>query len=263
MASVNFVTAHDGFTLQDLVSYNEKHNEANGEDSRDGTDDNRSWNCGVEGPTDDVEIIALRERQKRNFLTTLYLSQGVPMLLHGDEIGRTQAGNNNGYCQDSPVTWINWEISTEHEVQLDFVRRLAALRHAHPVFRRRRFFDGKPVAVEGEDLRDIAWFTPAGAEMTQQDWDTGYAKSVAVFLNGEAIPSPDPRGRPIVDQSFLLLFNAGDEGIDFQIPPAVYGESWEIVIDTTTPIEVERASAKAATAFEVEARAMVVLRRAL
>jgi isoamylase len=264
MASVNFVTAHDGFTLQDLVSYNQKHNAANGENGRDGTDDNRSWNCGVEGPSDDVDTIALRERQKRNFLTTLLLSQGVPMLLHGDEISRTQSGNNNGYCQDSPISWISWDISTAEQVQLDFVRRLTALRHAHPVFRRRRFFDGKPVRdIDNEDLRDIAWFTPAGVEMTQMDWDTGYAKSVAMFLNGEAIPSPDPRGRPIVDQSFLLLFNAGDEGIDFQIPPADYGESWEIVIDTTAPIEHEWPSVKAASAMQLEGRAMVVLRRVL
>ncbi len=263
MASINFVTAHDGFTLQDLVSYNDKHNEANGEDNRDGTDDNRSWNCGSEGPTDDVEVLSLREKQKRNFLTTLLVSQGVPMLLYGDEFGRTQSGNNNAYCQDNETSWIDWNKNSQHDVQLQFTRLLTKLRHDHPVFRRRRFFDGKPLHVAGEALRDIAWFTPSGTEMTQSDWDTGYAKSVAVFLNGDAIPSPDPRGQKVVDDSFLLLFNAADAEIDFTLPAAEYGERWEIAVDTTSPVDVERPTLKAETVVKVEARSALVLQRAV
>jgi isoamylase len=263
MASVNFVTAHDGFTLQDLVSYNTKHNEANGEDNNDGSDDNRAWNCGAEGATDDVEILALREQQKRNFLITLFVSQGVPMLLHGDEFGRSQGGNNNSYCQDSPISWVDWALQTEHEVQLDFTRTLSALRRSHPVFRRRRFFDGRPVRAEGEDLRDIAWFTPGGTEMSEADWATGFAKSVGVFLNGDAIGYPDKRGQAVVDDSFLLLFNAADTGIDFVMPGADYGESWEVLIDTTTPLDAEQPSVKADTAIQVEGRSVVVLRRAI
>ncbi len=263
MASINFVTAHDGFTLQDLVSYNDKHNEANGEDNRDGTDDNRSWNCGSEGPTDDVEVLSLREKQKRNFLTTLLVSQGVPMLLYGDEFGRTQNGNNNAYCQDNETSWIDWNKNSQHDVQLQFTRLLTKLRHDHPVFRRRRFFDGKPLHVAGEALRDIAWFTPSGTEMTQSDWDTGYAKSVAVFLNGDAIPSPDPRGQKVVDDSFLLLFNAADAEIDFTLPAAEYGERWEIAVDTTSPVDVERPTLKAETVVKVEARSALVLQRAV
>src|SRR5450432_710877 len=261
MASINFVTAHDGFTLQDLVSYNTKHNEANGEDGNDGSDDNRSWNCGAEGPTDDVAIVTLREQQKRNFLTTLFLSQGVPMLLHGDEFGRSQGGNNNGYCQDDEISWVDWSLRTEHEVQLDFTRELSALRRDHPVFRRRRFFDGHPVRAEGEDLRDIAWFAPGGTEMSEADWETGYAKSVGVFLNGDAIGYPDQHGRAVVDDSFLLLFNAADTGIDFITPSADYGERWEIVIDTTKPLDVEQPSIKADSAAHVEGRCVLVLRR--
>ena len=261
MASINFVTAHDGFTLQDLVSYNSKHNEANGENGNDGSDDNRSWNCGAEGPTKDVGIVTLREQQKRNFLTTLFLSQGVPMVLHGDEFGRTQRGNNNAYCQDNEISWMDWTLRTEHEVQLNFTRALSALRRDHPVFRRRRFFDGHPVRAAGEDLRDIAWFAPGGTEMSEADWATGYAKSVGVFLNGSAIGYPDQRGQPVVDDSFLLLFNAADTGIDFMLPGPDYGERWEILIDTTKPLDVEQPSIKAESAAHVEGRAVLVLRR--
>ncbi len=263
MASINFVTAHDGFTLQDLVSYNEKHNDANGEGSQDGTDDNRSWNCGAEGPTEDVEILALREQQKRNFLTTLLVSQGVPMLLYGDEFGRTQGGNNNAYCQDNEISWVDWSMRSRHDVQLNFTCSLAKLRKEHPVFRRRRFFDGTPVHVKGEQLRDIAWFTPAAAEMAESDWETGYARSLAVFLNGDAIPSPDPRGQQVKDDSFLLLFNAADTSIEFTLPSSDYGERWEIVVDTTSPLDVDRPSLKADGTVEVEARAVLVLRRAV
>jgi glycogen operon protein len=263
MASVNFVTAHDGFTLQDLVSYNDKHNEANGEDNRDGTNDNRSWNCGVEGPTDSVAVLALREKQKRNFATTLLVSQGVPMLLYGDEFGRTQEGNNNAYCQDNEISWVDWSLAATHDVQLTFTRRICQLRRDHPVFRRRRFFDGKPVHVAGETLRDIAWFTPAGAEMTEQDWETGYAKSMAVFLNGEAITYPDRHGQRVLDDSFLLLFNAADTEIEFTMPGSEYAERWEVEVDTTSPIEVEPRTFKADGVVRADARSVLVLRRAV
>ena len=231
-ASINFVTAHDGFTLADLVSYNEKHNEANGEDNRDGTDDNRSWNCGVEGPTDDPVVNALRKQQERNLLATLFLSQGVPMLLGGDEIGRTQRGNNNAYCQDNEISWYDWE-NVDQEL-LAWTRSLIALRNQHPVFRRRRFFQGRPVrGVRTEDrLPDIAWFKQDGSEMTDEDWEVGYAKTLGVLLNGAAIPDPDTHGRPIVDDSFFLIFNAWENEIDFTLPDARWTTQWEVVVDT-------------------------------
>ncbi len=193
MASINFVTAHDGFTLRDLVSYNEKHNDANGEGNNDGESHNRSWNCGVEGPTDDRTINALRARQERNFLTTLLLSQGVPMICHGDELGRTQGGNNNGYCQDNEITWIDW-AEADAEL-LEFTRAVSALRAAHPVFRRRRFFNGRPVRQRGaEGLPDISWFRPDGSEMTDEDWDSGFGKSVAVVPQRSGHSGPRRRG---------------------------------------------------------------------
>jgi isoamylase len=237
VASVNFVTAHDGFTLQDLVSYNHKHNEANGEDNRDGSDDNRSWNCGVEGPTDDRGILALRARQKRNFLTTLLLSQGVPMLLAGDEMGRTQQGNNNAYCQDNEISWVDWAVHAEDDQELlDYVRALIKLRAEHPVFRRRRFFRGQTVRGGRQRLGDIAWFTLAGEEMTGHDWDAGFAKSLTVFLNGRAISEPDRRGERIQDDSFLLLFNASEQDLIFTIPPRRYGQRWGKALDTARPM---------------------------
>ncbi|MBV9445427.1 MAG: glycogen debranching protein GlgX [Streptosporangiaceae bacterium] len=243
VASVNFVTCHDGFTLQDMVSYNGKHNEANCEDNRDGTDDNRSWNCGVEGPTDDPAVLALRQRQKRNFLTTLLLSQGVPMLLAGDEIGRTQRGNNNAYCQDNEISWIDWD--NRDEELFGFVSDLIKLRAEHPVFRRRRYFDG-----EG-----IAWFTPAAEQMTGKDWETGFAKSLTVFLNGSAIGEPDRRGRQVRDGSFLLLFNASEGDIEFTIVPAEFGDSWEKVLDTASPA-AEPSTAKPGDTLSVMSRSM-------
>src|SRR5215472_13449784 len=256
VASINFVTCHDGFTLADLVSYNTKHNEANGDRNTDGTDDNRSWNCGTEGPTDDTAITELRGRQARNFLATLLLSQGVPMLLAGDELGRTQQGNNNAYCQDNEVSWVDWEAGGKHADLIAFTHTLARLRRHHPVFRRRRFFEG---AFRGAS--DIAWLTPAGDEMTEEDWQASFAKSVAVFLNGAAITEPDPRGDPVTDRRFLLLFNAGAEPITFTLPEARLGGDWEVVIDTTSP----RGSAEAGefspkTKVEVAGRAIVVLR---
>ncbi|MGE3285385.1 MAG: glycogen debranching protein GlgX [Pseudonocardia sp.] len=231
-ASINFVTAHDGFTLADLVSYNEKHNEANGEDGRDGESHNRSWNCGVEGPTDDEAVLALRARQQRNFLATLMVSQGVPMLAHGDELGRTQGGNNNVYCQDNATSWMDWTYAEKHAGLVEFTGGLAALRAAHPVFRRRRFFAGRPIGRGRGALADIAWFTPSGEEMTEQDWDSGFGKCVSVFLNGDGLSDVDARGERVVDDSFLLVFNAHHEDIDVTLPPSEYGSTWAVVVDT-------------------------------
>jgi glycogen operon protein len=274
-ASINFVTCHDGFTLADLVSYNEKHNEANGEDGRDGTDDNRSWNCGVEGPTDDARILALRRQQARNFLATLFLSQGVPMLLGGDELGRTQDGNNNAYCQDSQVSWYDWDAVDQD--LLTWTQRLIALRQAHPVFRRRRFFQGRPLRRPGPDapgseidhLPDIAWFRPDGAEMTDADWAVGYAKSLAVYLNGAALPDPDVHGRPLEDDSFYLLFNAWDQEIDFVLPEPRWTRSWDVVLDSADGFGAEMAGMKRPAAryrgghaFRVSGHRLVVLESA-
>jgi isoamylase len=227
-ASINFVTAHDGFTLRDLVSYNDKHNEANGEGNRDGENHNRSWNCGVEGPTDNPEVLALRRRQTRNFLTTLMLSQGVPMLLGGDEIGRTQRGNNNAYCQDNEISWYGWEPVDNN--LLHFTRRLIGLRSRHPVFWRRRWFQGRP--IHGNEVGDIGWFTPAGTDMTEEDWRAGFAKSLGVFLNGYAIPSPNERGEPVVDDSFYLMFNTHREPVEFTLPDDKWGQRWTLLLDT-------------------------------
>ncbi|MCV7011045.1 glycogen debranching protein GlgX [Mycolicibacterium madagascariense] len=233
VASINFVTAHDGFTLRDLVSYNEKHNEANGEDNNDGESNNQSWNCGVEGPTDDPEVLALRARQVRNFLTTTLLSQGVPMICHGDELGRTQGGNNNGFCQDNEITWIDW--STADADLIAFTAAVSEVRAEHPVFRRRRFFDGRPVRRRGaEGQPDISWFRPDGSEMSDEDWDSGFGKSVAVYLNGQGVPDRDSRGQRITDDSFVMCLNAHHEPIDFTLPPAEFGPSWVPVIDTAT-----------------------------
>ncbi len=230
VASVNFVTCHDGFTLNDLVSYNVKHNEANGEGNRDGTDDNRSWNCGTEGPSTDPAVNTLRARQQRNFLTTLLLSQGIPMLLAGDEFGRSQQGNNNAYCQDNEISWLDWRH--RDTALAEFAANLVRLRTSHPVFRRRRFFRGQHIRGGRQQPGDIAWFTPAGEEMTDDDWEAGFAKGVVVFLNGDAISEPDPRGDPVRDESFLLLFNASEHGMDCTIPPAPYGEYWLKELDT-------------------------------
>ena len=231
VASINFVVAHDGFTLNDLVSYNEKHNEANGEHNNDGESHNRSWNCGVEGPTDDPGVLELRIRQRRNFLATMLLSQGVPMIAHGDELGRTQQGNNNTYCQDSELSWVNWAAADEGLIE--FTASLARLRHHHPTFRRRRFFDGRPVAPgEGEPLADIVWMNPAGAVMNSNDWNSGFGRSIAVFLNGNGIRGMDGRGNRVVDDSFLLLFNAHDEDMDFTLPAEEYAPAWRMVVDT-------------------------------
>jgi isoamylase len=230
-ASVNFVTAHDGFTLGDLVSYNEKHNEGNGEENRDGENHNRSWNCGVEGATDDAHVLELRARQQRNLLSTLILSQGVPMVLGGDEIGRTQSGNNNAYCQDNETSWYHWASADER--LLEFTRRLIRLRLRHPVFCRRRWFQGHD--PHGSGLGDIGWFTPGGNQMSEEDWQAGFAKSLGVFLNGRAIPTPNERGERVVDDSFYIMFNAHHEPLEFRLPPKAWGERWAKLLDTHEP----------------------------
>lgn len=261
-ASINFVTAHDGFTLNDLVSYNHKHNEANGEEGRDGADDNRSWNCGVEGPTDDPEVLELRRRQRRNLMATLLLSQGVPMLLHGDEIGRSQGGNNNVYCQDNEVSWIDWDARAEERALLEFTSALTAFRNRHPVFRRRRFFEGKPVR-KADELRDIEWFTPSGDEMEEQNWEDELGKSVAVFLNGDAMADRDVRGVRIRDDSFVLAFNAHSEPAEFTLPPEDYGTAWAVVVDSSTGVvqEPREETLGAHARFTAPPRSLVVLQR--
>lgn len=236
LASINFTTCHDGFTLHDLVAYNDKHNEANGEGNRDGESHNRSWNCGVEGETDDPEVLELRDRQVRNFIATLMLSQGVPMLSHGDEFGRTQGGNNNAYCQDNEVAWVHWPEKGDEKNKglLAFTQTMVWLRRDHPVFRRRRFFHGRPVEGTHDELSDISWFTPEGEEMIQGDWQATDAKAMTVFLNGQAISEPGPRGERISDDSFLLMFNASAEELEFAVP-ASHGSQWRIVMDTSRP----------------------------
>ncbi|MBD8605671.1 glycogen debranching protein GlgX [Aeromicrobium sp. CFBP 8757] len=266
-ASVNFITAHDGFTLADLVAYNEKHNDENGEDGNDGADDNRSWNCGVEGPTDDAEVVALRDCQRRNLMATLLLSQGVPMILHGDELGRSQGGNNNAYCQDNEVAWIDWSRAADDHEMTQFTSALAAFRQQHPVFRRRRFFEGRPIRKgerSAENLGDIGWFTPAGEEMQEQNWDDGFGKSIVMFLNGEAIADRDRRGERVVDDSFLMAFNAHFEDIEWTVPGEEYGPGWGLVVDScagtvhTTPMgDVVPAGGT----LTLPARSLVVLQR--
>ncbi|MET4004244.1 isoamylase [Arthrobacter sp. UYCu511] len=257
VASINFVTAHDGFTLRDLVSYNEKHNEANGEDNNDGESHNRSWNCGVEGPTDDPAVLTLRARQQRNIITTLLLSQGVPMIVHGDELGRTQQGNNNTYCQDSELSWVHWDAVDQPLVE--FTAKVNQIRSDHPVFRRRGFFDGRPVVRgEGEALPDIVWIRPDGADMRPEDWDSGFGRCVGVFYNGEGIREQDSRGRRITDKSFLLLFNADDQALNFQLPPKEYSPSWEILVDTAGGADKELPDAGATV--ELAAKSTMVLR---
>ncbi|WP_409426195.1 glycogen debranching protein GlgX [Mycobacterium sp. SMC-11] len=257
-ASINFVTCHDGFTLADLVSYNEKHNEANGEDNRDGESHNRSWNCGVEGPTDDPAILALRAHQVRNIMATLLISQGTPMILHGDEMGRSQRGNNNVYCQDSELSWMDWTLAERNADQLAFTRAMTALRAAHPVFRRRRFFEGRPICG-GDEVRDIAWLTPAGDEMTQQDWGSEFGRCVMVFLNGEALPEPDLRGQRIIDDSFLLCFNAGETPVEFVTPNTEYAQVWTAVIDTAHPAGSTDLVVDAGQTVTVMGRSLTVL----
>ncbi len=258
VASINFVTAHDGFTMRDLVSYNEKHNEANGEGNNDGESHNRSWNCGVEGDTDDEKVLALRARQQRNFIGTLLLSQGVPMLLHGDELGRTQQGNNNTYCQDSELSWIHWEAMDQPLVE--FTAFVNKLRHDHPTFRRSRFFDGRPVRRgQGEKLPDIVWLKTDGTEMLPEDWGSGFGRTIGVFYNGDGIQEKDSRGRRITDDSFIMAFNAHDETVDFCLPADEYGQYWDVQFDTAAQADSYE-PLKAGATLTLEAKSMVVLR---
>ncbi|HEX5810519.1 MAG TPA: glycogen debranching protein GlgX [Pseudonocardia sp.] len=263
IASINFVTAHDGFTLHDLVSYNDKHNYANGEDNRDGESHNRSWNHGVEGPSDDGEVHALRERQKRNFIATLLLSQGVPMISHGDELGRTQHGNNNVYCQDNETSWVDWKAAREYSVLTEFTGEVAKLRAEHPVFRRRRFFQGRP--IQGSNIDDIVWLRPDGEPMTEHDWHRGYARTLAVYLNGEGIPERGPLGARVVDDSFLLLFNAHHHATTFTLPTEAYGRMWQVVVDTADPLRAratrKERDAKPGGRLRIPARSLLVLQR--
>jgi glycogen operon protein len=256
-ASINFITAHDGFTLRDLVSYNDKHNEANKEDNRDGTDDNRSWNHGAEGPTDDPEISALRARQIRNFLTTLVLSSGTPMLLGGDEIGRTQQGNNNGWCQDSEISWYDWELGPEQQRLLEFTRSLIALRHAHPVLHRSSFLAGEE--TEGSGLPDAWWFRADGNKMTSADWRSGQP-AVGLFLNGDEIAYRSRRGRRITDDSFLLLVNGGHEPETMRLPVRRFGGCWEVAVATDADLEVGTRF-DAHTEVTMQSRSMLVMMR--
>jgi isoamylase len=262
-ASINFVTAHDGFTLHDLVSYNDKHNEANGEANRDGSNDNRSWNCGVEGPTGDSEVSFLRERQRRNFLTSLLLSAGVPMLVAGDELGRTQLGNNNAYCQDNEISWVDWELDEQRAALLDFTRAIVALRREHPVFRRRTFFQGQ--AIHGSGVKDVGWFTPDGTEMDEAEWQAPDVSTLGVFLNGEEIPDQDPRGGRIVDASFMLLLNGGGEPALFTLPGEPWAKEYELLADTALafvrPPGADAPTYMAGEELSMASRSLAVLRK--
>jgi len=254
-ASINLITAHDGFTLHDLVSYNEKHNEANGEENQDGDDNNRSWNCGAEGPTEDEGVNALRKKQKRNLLTTLFLSQGVPMLVAGDELGRTQNGNNNAYCQDNEISWINWKDADEE--LMNFTRDLIALRNSHPVLCRRRWFQGQ--AIHGSGVEDIAWFNSDGKEMEEDNWSHDFAKSLAVYLNGKGIKSLDPLGNRITDDSFYILFNAHSEPVEYQLPHKKYGERWTMILNTNDAEIGEKGTHRSGDKLHLEGRTVVIL----
>ncbi len=259
-ASINFVTCHDGFTLNDLVSFNDKHNEANGEENRDGADHNDSWNCGAEGPTDNAAIRALRARQQRNFLATLLLSQGVPMIAAGDELGRTQQGNNNAYCQDNEISWLHWDLDGEQRRLLDWTRRLVAFRAGQPVLRRRDFFQGRP--IHGSGIEDLAWFRPDGEEMTEQEWETSFSKSLIVRLNGEALDDVDEEGKRVCGDSLMLLLNAHYEPLPFTLPVATPGAVWEVAFDTAHPeLATGACTVREGGTLALEARSLVVLRR--
>ncbi|MFN8013772.1 MAG: glycogen debranching protein GlgX [Dermatophilaceae bacterium] len=259
IASINFITAHDGFTLRDLVSYNEKHNDANLEGNRDGESHNRSWNCGAEGPTDEAAINHLRARQQRNFLTTLLLSQGVPMIAHGDELGRTQDGNNNVYCQDNELSWVDWVLTDEQKQLLAFTKTIVALRANHPVFRRRRFFAGSADHGGESNLGDIYWLKASGDLMSESDWAAGEARLMGMWLNGSAIPEPDGRGRRILDDDFLIIFNAGADDATFTLPTGAWGGTWSIEVDTGADV-VDGECHGAGSALPVGGRSIVVLR---
>lgn len=254
-ASINFITAHDGFTLADLVTYSEKHNETNGEDNKDGHDDNLSWNCGAEGPTDDEAIQALRRRQQRNFLATLFLSQGVPMLLAGDEAGRSQQGNNNAYCQDNELSWLDWERMDQD--LLSFTKALIHLNKTHPVFQHKGWFQGRK--IHGADTEDIAWFKPDGQMMNDEDWAGGFAKSLGIFLGGKGFKSRGPKGERIRDDNFYIIFNASEEDLSYRLPSAQYGNEWSVALDTANIGALPREKVAAAGSVAVQNRSVMVL----
>ncbi|KAA9149814.1 glycogen debranching protein GlgX [Microbacterium lushaniae] len=257
VASINFVTAHDGFTLRDLVSFNDKHNAANGEDNNDGESHNRSDNMGVEGPTDDPGVLAARARQQRNFIATLLLSQGVPMLLHGDEMGRTQGGNNNGYAQDNEITWMDWANADQPLVE--FTAALSRLRREHPTFRRSRFFNGRPVKMEeGAPMPDVVWLRPDGSVMQPEDWESGFGRAIGIFLNGQGIRERDRRGEQISDRHFIVLFNAGDERVEFRIPDVKFSPEWDVLVDTAGE-QANTAPVEPGAVVPLEAKSLLVL----
>jgi glycogen operon protein len=260
-ASINFITAHDGFTLRDLVSYNDKHNESNGEENRDGESHNSSWNCGVEGETDDPEIHALRARQQRNMLATLLLSQGVPMLLAGDECGRSQGGNNNAYCQDNEISWLDWDLSTENQKLLAFVQRLVRVRKEHPVLHRRRFFQGR--SIYGEHVRDIDWLRPDGEAMTDDEWGESLVRCLGMRLNGQVMDEWDEQGRFIHDDVLLLLLNAGDDEVPFMLPvtPEYLQSPWEVIIDTAYEDDTQHPAYASNQTYPLQDRSLVLLRQ--
>jgi len=261
-ASINFVTAHDGFTLQDLVSYNEKHNEANGENNADGANDNNSWNMGAEGATDDPEINRRRERQKRNFMATLLLSQGVPMICGGDEICRTQNGNNNAYCQDNDLAWFHWDLDPSRMRQLEFTRKLIRLRRKHPNLRRSKFYQDR--SIRRSDERDIMWLRPDGQEMSEEEWGKGWVRCLGLMLNGDTLGQVDENGERVVDETYLILMNCHHESIDFYLPAPPNDHEWEIVIDTNQEIDpdesTEPAHMKAGQPLKVADLSLVLLR---
>jgi glycogen operon protein len=256
-ASINFITCHDGFTLHDFVSYNDKHNDVNGENNQDGANDNNSWNCGAEGPTEDPAINALRAQQKRNFVATLLLSAGVPMILAGDEIGHTQHGNNNAYCQDNEITWLDWNITDEQRAFFSFVRSVINIRQTQPVFQRRKFFQGR--RIDGADVPDISWFQPSGEEMTNESWNAGYTQCLGVRFPGDLIGDVNERGEPITGDSIVLLVNAHHEAIPFTLPSRGEGQEWQRLIDTADP-EAEAIKRKGGEQYEIKGRSMVILR---
>jgi isoamylase len=259
-ASINFITAHDGFTLQDLVSDNEKHNEANGEGNRDGSDNNQSWNHGVEGPTDDPEIIAAREQTKRNLMATLLLSQGVPMISHGDELSRTQNGNNNVYCQDNETSWVDWDLDDRKRAFLDFTRRLVAVRERHPSLGRPRFFQGRK--IRGSPVEDLVWFRPDGEPMTEEEWNEGWARAIGMRLGGKALTEADAEGKRLIDDDHFLFFNGHYEAVTFCLPKDAAGDTWGVVVDTASgEVDGGERTITAGEEFDVPARSLLLLRR--
>jgi glycogen operon protein len=256
-ASINFVTCHDGFNLQDLVSYNEKHNEANGEENRDGANDNLSWNCGVEGPTDDPAILDLRDRMKRNFLSTLFFSQGVSMMLAGDELSHSQKGTNNAYCQDNEISWLDWDLDDRRKAFLDFVHKATRIWRTQPVFQRRRFFKGRP--IRGAQVKDISWISPDGEEMSDEAWNAGFVRCLGMRLAGDCIGEVDERGEPIVGETILVLMNGHFEPLPFQLPKHHEGQHWECMLDTAKP-EAEPTFMIGGEVYDLKERSLVVLR---